>query len=128
MRTAVKPWTRASRVSVTVEPDSPENIAKQVGSVAQSSCFLTQQEGLTSLNSCTDLFRRVFANMVFVPDIDECVSAPCANGATCNDGVNQFDCSCVFGYEGTMCQQVRTTCYMISCRRYTRIRNRIHNF
>ena len=103
MRTAVKPWTRASRVSVTVEPDSPENIAKQVGSVAQSSCFLMQQEGLISLNSCSDLFRRVFANMVFVPDIDECVSAPCANGATCNDGVNHFDCSCVDGYGGILC-------------------------
>ena len=37
VRMAVKQWTRASRVSVSVQAATPENTAKQVGSVAQKS-------------------------------------------------------------------------------------------
>ena len=36
-------------------------------------------------------------------DIDECSSAPCLHGATCNDGVNMYNCTCVSGYNGTHC-------------------------
>ena len=37
MRMVVKQWTRASRVSVSVQVDTLENTAKQVGSVALKS-------------------------------------------------------------------------------------------
>ena len=36
-------------------------------------------------------------------NIDECISNPCMNGATCSDGVNEYTCTCVDGYAGTMC-------------------------
>eukprot|EP00058_Branchiostoma_floridae_P005482 XP_002590970.1 hypothetical protein BRAFLDRAFT_69479 [Branchiostoma floridae] len=36
-------------------------------------------------------------------DINECSSAPCRNGATCQDGANSFTCQCVPGYVGTLC-------------------------
>ena len=40
----------------------------------------------------------------FIADINECNSCPCENGATCNDEVNSYNCTCVEGYNGTTCQ------------------------
>ena len=37
-------------------------------------------------------------------NIDECASAPCQNGGTCQDGVNTYNCSCALGTRGTNCQ------------------------
>ena len=37
-------------------------------------------------------------------ETDECDSNPCENGATCNNYVNEFNCSCAAGYEGTLCE------------------------
>ena len=41
---------------------------------------------------------------IVIADIDECVSDPCQNRATCNDGVNEFNCSCIPGFNGTICE------------------------
>ena len=38
------------------------------------------------------------------PDVDECSSSPCLNGATCTDGINHYNCTCVAGYEGVNCE------------------------
>ena len=45
---------------------------------------------------------------LFLPDTDECASDPCQNGATCNDQVNQYNCTCVAGYEGVHCEIGKT--------------------
>lgn len=37
-------------------------------------------------------------------DIDECASNPCQNNGTCNDLINQYNCTCVAGYSGYQCQ------------------------
>ena len=37
-------------------------------------------------------------------DVDECVSAPCQNGATCIDQVNGYLCQCAPGYTDLHCQ------------------------
>ena len=39
-----------------------------------------------------------------ISDINECNSRPCENGATCNDEINAYNCSCVDGYNGTNCE------------------------
>lgn len=39
------------------------------------------------------------------PDIAECASNPCQNGATCSDLENGFQCSCSFGYKGRFCEE-----------------------
>ena len=40
----------------------------------------------------------------FSTDIDECMSAPCFNGGSCGDAVNGFECACVPGYSGSLCE------------------------
>ena len=42
--------------------------------------------------------------IVSIVDVNECHSNPCANGATCTDGVNQYSCSCAAGYAGSDCK------------------------
>ena len=37
------------------------------------------------------------------PDIDECSLSPCEHGGNCTDGINDFSCDCVPGYEGKNC-------------------------
>jgi len=37
-------------------------------------------------------------------DIDECAPNPCLNGASCQDEVNGFTCSCKDGFLGARCE------------------------
>ena len=41
--------------------------------------------------------------ILFRLDIDECSPNPCENGANCTDGINDYSCTCVPGYEGKNC-------------------------
>ena len=38
-----------------------------------------------------------------MPDIDDCRSQPCMNGANCIDGINEYSCNCTEGYCGDQC-------------------------
>ena len=37
-------------------------------------------------------------------DIDYCVNATCKNGASCEDGLNNYTCVCVAGFRGDHCE------------------------
>ena len=37
-------------------------------------------------------------------EINECLSSPCMNDATCTDNVNSYTCTCADGYTGTNCE------------------------
>ena len=41
---------------------------------------------------------------------DDCFSAPCQNGGTCDDGVVEYTCACVRGWIGAECQEVADPC------------------
>ena len=41
-------------------------------------------------------------------DIDDCLSQPCENGATCVDDVHHVTCDCPFGFEGAFCDRGKT--------------------
>ena len=41
----------------------------------------------------------------YILDINECASNPCKNGATCNDYINMYNCTCPPGYYGYNCQK-----------------------
>ena len=79
--------------------------------------------------STTSSFSHLF--LVYV-DTDECSSNPCQNGGTCTDGVNEYTCSCVVGYEGTHCEagknkyshQCKDECFSYS---FTRAKNKWKN-
>ncbi len=44
-----------------------------------------------------------FAEPICQP-IDECADDPCQNNGTCIDGVGEYTCNCLPGYEGDMCE------------------------
>ena len=48
-------------------------------------------------------------------DINECNSNPCYNGATCNDLVARYTCTCVAGWIGDHCEIERDECQSTPC-------------
>ena len=42
--------------------------------------------------------------MLFISDIDECLSSPCHNNGTCVDLVDGYNCTCMSGYNGILCE------------------------
>ncbi|XP_015758226.1 PREDICTED: EGF-like repeat and discoidin I-like domain-containing protein 3 [Acropora digitifera] len=47
--------------------------------------------------------------------INECLSSPCQNGATCSDEVNKYSCTCQVGYIGYNCQTDINECLSSPC-------------
>ncbi|XP_036211712.1 aggrecan core protein [Myotis myotis] len=43
-------------------------------------------------------------------DIDECLSSPCVNGATCVDAIDSFTCLCLPSYRGDLCEIDQALC------------------
>ena len=50
---------------------------------------------------------------IFFPDINDCEKNGCMNNATCQDGVNSYDCLCRPGFTGDMCETSKII-YIIS--------------
>ncbi|XP_041867078.1 protein delta homolog 2 isoform X2 [Melanotaenia boesemani] len=48
-------------------------------------------------------------------DVDDCLMMPCANGATCLDGVNRFSCVCPAGFTGRFCTINLDDCFSRPC-------------
>ncbi|XP_022091514.1 sushi, von Willebrand factor type A, EGF and pentraxin domain-containing protein 1-like [Acanthaster planci] len=49
------------------------------------------------------------------PDINDCQSSTCRNGATCFDLIGSFKCHCALGYHGTNCEFLSASCAPETC-------------
>ncbi|XP_066271846.1 fibropellin-1-like [Branchiostoma lanceolatum] len=49
------------------------------------------------------------------PDFDDCLSNPCQNGGTCQDGLGQYSCACPSGWHGTQCELDNDACAAYPC-------------
>ncbi|XP_008123535.1 protein delta homolog 2 [Anolis carolinensis] len=61
-------------------------------------------------------------------DVDDCLMQPCANGATCLDGMNRFSCQCQAGFEGRFCTINIDDCANQPCRNGAKCYDRINDF
>ncbi|XP_061480768.1 protein delta homolog 2 isoform X1 [Rhineura floridana] len=59
---------------------------------------------------------------------DDCLMRPCANGATCLDGINRFSCQCQTGFEGRFCTINIDDCIRQPCRNGAKCYDRINDF
>ncbi|XP_078667188.1 uncharacterized protein LOC144909010 isoform X3 [Branchiostoma floridae x Branchiostoma belcheri] len=62
-------------------------------------------------------------------DPGPCSSAPCLNGATCqDDGENNFTCQCVPGYNGTLCEIDIDECSSDPCQNNATCQDGVNSF
>ncbi|XP_028903316.1 protein delta homolog 2 [Ornithorhynchus anatinus] len=61
-------------------------------------------------------------------DVDDCLMRPCANGATCRDGINRFSCLCPAGFAGRFCTVNLDDCASRPCQNGARCRDRVRDF
>ena len=45
----------------------------------------------------------IYCVILLFSDFNDCFPNPCVNGATCTDGLNDYNCTCVAGYGGKNC-------------------------
>ncbi|XP_076141368.1 uncharacterized protein dlk2 [Alosa pseudoharengus] len=61
-------------------------------------------------------------------NVDDCQLQPCANGATCVDGVNRFSCLCPPGFAGRFCSANLDDCASRPCLNGGRCLDRVDAF
>lgn len=61
-------------------------------------------------------------------DVDDCLMRPCANGATCHDGVNRFSCQCQLGFEGRFCTININDCASQPCKNGAKCYDRVNDY
>uniref|UniRef100_A0A803JYD3 Protein delta homolog 2 n=1 Tax=Xenopus tropicalis TaxID=8364 RepID=A0A803JYD3_XENTR len=61
-------------------------------------------------------------------DVDDCLMRPCANGATCHDGINRFSCECPSGFQGRFCTINIDDCAGQPCQNNGRCYDRVGDY
>ncbi|KAI8512864.1 hypothetical protein Bbelb_095030 [Branchiostoma belcheri] len=96
--------------------------------VIQNSCRdnIQQTNQLSSWSPSTTTFGVCIKGITC--DIDDCISAPCQNNATCQDGLNSFTCQCVPGYTGTLCETDIDECSSAPCQNDATCQDGVNSF
>ncbi|CAH1256254.1 NOTCH2 [Branchiostoma lanceolatum] len=69
-----------------------------------------------------------YSNMyALCADFDACGSAPCQNGAACQDGLHSFTCHCKPGYTGTLCADI-DECISAPCQNGATCQDEVNSF
>ena len=58
---------------------------------------------MTSVGPIKILFVALSSFFFYSLDIDDCNPYPCVNNGTCIDGVDNYTCACVPGFQGKNC-------------------------
>ena len=60
--------------------------------------------------------------------VNECMSAPCINGATCTDELAVYSCACVAGYTGEDCGVEADECASAPCKNGGQCRDLVDSY
>lgn len=92
---------------VIVWQDSMDQLVKTV------STFCKQYSSLKMLKVKLNVFKSFLFDLIlkkpfvfcefYSLDIDECAAHPCQNNGTCTDLINDYQCHCIDGFNGTNC-------------------------
>ncbi|KAM6956228.1 protein delta homolog 2, partial [Aplochiton taeniatus] len=69
-----------------------------------------------------------FSGLRCEANVDDCLMRPCANGATCLDGINRFSCLCPEGFAGRFCTINQDDCASQPCQNAGRCLDRASTF
>ncbi|XP_035869045.1 aggrecan core protein isoform X1 [Phyllostomus discolor] len=93
---------RPVEARVEVESSSPLHSGEEV-QTAETATFLTDASTPASPEGTGE-------SGATTTDIDECLSSPCLNGATCVDAIDAFTCLCLPSYRGDLCETDQELC------------------
>uniref|UniRef100_A0A452V778 Coagulation factor X n=1 Tax=Ursus maritimus TaxID=29073 RepID=A0A452V778_URSMA len=94
---------------------SPERASSVLGRVRRANSFLEEMKKGNLERECMEETcsfeeaREVFEDTLGLPnsvsaDGDQCESGPCQNEGQCRDGLGEYTCTCLEGYEGKNCE------------------------
>ncbi|XP_047716923.1 aggrecan core protein isoform X2 [Prionailurus viverrinus] len=99
-------WTQQTQhpaeVHLEIESSSPLHSGEET-QTAETATFPTDASIPTPPGGTDE-------SAVTVADIDECLSSPCLNGATCVDAIDSFTCLCLPSYRGDLCEIDQELC------------------
>ena len=68
-----------------------------------------EKNGSAHLTNCSDFMReerimlKIFPQCFISANIDDCAGKTCSGHGVCEDGINDYTCKCIDGYEGKDC-------------------------
>ncbi|XP_038516386.1 aggrecan core protein isoform X1 [Canis lupus familiaris] len=94
---------RPAEAHLEIEASSPLHSGEET-QTAETATSPTDDASIPTSPSGTD------ESAPAIPDIDECLSSPCLNGATCVDAIDSFTCLCLPSYRGDLCEIDQELC------------------
>ncbi|NXF04714.1 DLK2 protein, partial [Smithornis capensis] len=99
---------------------------EKAGSPCKNGGQCQDENGFASNFTCRCLAG--FVGALCEHDVDDCLMRPCANGATCHDGINRFSCQCQVGFEGRFCTININDCASQPCKNGAKCYDRINDY